>query len=129
MVALSIENINSKAPYKVLCREDRPFNYYFRTDFSVDFNISIKPDYSIIPSGANALDIINAGHKPSPNDPKFRQTLIAIIEEFFEKNNDVMLYITETGDEKQMFRNRLFVRWFNTYEKKEEFLFILQRET
>ena len=27
-----------------------------------------------------------------------------------------MLYITETGDEKQSFRDRLFVRWFNTYE-------------
>jgi hypothetical protein len=43
-------------------------------------------------------------------------TLIAIVEEFFERNNDVMLYVTETGDEKQAFRDRLFVRWFNTYE-------------
>ena len=28
-----------------------------------------------------------------------------------------MLYVTETGDEKQSFRDRLFVRWFNTYER------------
>ena len=27
-----------------------------------------------------------------------------------------MLYVTETGDEKQSFRDRLFIRWFNTYE-------------
>jgi hypothetical protein len=67
------------------------------------------------------LDIVNATHKASPNDIKFRQTLTAIIEEFFEQNNDVMLYITETGDEKQELRNRLFVRWFNTYENNDCF--------
>ena len=121
MVSLSIDSINGKAPYRVLCREDRPFNFYFRTDFSIDFNISIKPDYSIILSGAYTLDITNAVCKSSPNDPKFRKTLIAIIEEFFDKNNDVMLYVTETGDDKQMSRNRLFVRWFNTYEGNEKF--------
>lgn len=33
------------------------------------------------------LDIVNATHKASPNDIKFRQTLTAIIEEFFEQNN------------------------------------------
>ena len=41
--------------------------------------------------------------------------------EFFEQNNDVMLYITETGDKKQAFRDRLFVRWFNTYEHKDRY--------
>lgn len=52
---------------------------------------------------------------------KLRQTLMAIIEEFFRCNNDVMLYITETEDGKQAFRDRLFVRWFNTYEKHNQF--------
>ena len=32
-----------------------------------------------------------------------------------------MLYITETGDEKQETRNRLFLRWFNTYENRDRF--------
>lgn len=32
-----------------------------------------------------------------------------------------MLYITETGDEKQTFRNRLFVRWFNTCEHRDKY--------
>jgi len=54
-------------------------------------------------------------------DPKFKQTLITIVEEFFEQNNDVMLYITETGDKKKAFRDRLFVRWFNTYEHKDRY--------
>ena len=29
-----------------------------------------------------------------------------------------MLYLAETGDRKQEFRNRLFVRWFNIYERR-----------
>jgi hypothetical protein len=32
-----------------------------------------------------------------------------------------MLYVTETGDEKQSFRDRLFVRWFNTYEHHDKY--------
>lgn len=53
------------------------------------------------------------------SDPKFKATLIAIVEEFFRQNNDVMLYVTETKDLKQASRNRLFVRWFNTYKHHE----------
>lgn len=41
---------------------------------------------------------------------------MAIIEEFFSHNNEVLLYITETEDGKQSFRDRLFVRWFYMYE-------------
>lgn len=121
MNALSLEDINLHSPYKVLQREDRPQNYYFRTDFGIEFNISIEEDFAIVPSGTYALDITNREHKRSPLDPKFRLTLIAIVEEFFEKNNDVMLYVTETGDEKQAFRDRLFVRWFNTYEHHDRY--------
>ena len=30
-----------------------------------------------------------------------------------------MLYLADTGDRKQAFRNRLFVRWFNSYEHRD----------
>ena len=66
------------------------------------------------------LENINRQHVTSHVDIKLRQTITAIIEEFFEVNgNEVMLYITETGDGKQMFRNRLFVRWFNMYNQHD----------
>ncbi len=121
MEKLRIDRINQQAPYRVLLREDRPGNFYFKTDYDIEFKISFNLDDSIVPSGAYAIDIVNATNKPSPNDAKFRQTLMAIIEEFFEQNNDVMLYITETGDEKQEMRNRLFMRWFKTYEHRERY--------
>ena len=93
--------------------------YWFYTDFGVEYEIVIKANDIFIASGAYALDIINVWHQPSPGDPKFRQTLMAIVEEFFRQNNDVMLYVTETKDSKQASRNRLFVRWFNTYEHSD----------
>jgi hypothetical protein len=105
MNTLRLDIINLHAPYRVKQREDKPQHYYFRTDYGVEYDISLEEDFSIVPSGVYALDITNREHKRSPLDPKFRMTLIAIVEEFFERNNDVMLYVTETGDEKQSFRD------------------------
>lgn len=113
---LNLDNINEHAPYKVTTDADIPYLYYFCTDFEVEYEISIKANDTFVPSGAFSLDIRNKSDQPSPSDPKFRHTLMAIIEEFFRQNNDVMLYVTETKDSKQASRNRLFVRWFNTYE-------------
>ena len=33
-----------------------------------------------------------------------------------------MLYLAETGDGKQQFRNRLFVIWFNNYENRHNYV-------
>ena len=116
---LNLENINRLSPYNVTQRVDTPCVLSFYTDYGVEYEIVIKSNDVFIPSGAYALDIINVWHQPSPGDPKFRQTLMAIVEEFFRQNNDVMLYVTETNDKKQASRNRLFVRWFNSYEHRE----------
>ena len=39
-------------------------------------------------------------------------------------DNKTLLYICETGDEKQALRNRLFERWFSTYERKAQYTFV-----
>ena len=88
MITLNIENINRQSPYFVTCEADSV--YYFYTDFGVGYNIVIKPNDIC----AFVLDIINIWNVTSPGDPKFKLTLIAIVEEFFRQNNDVMLYVT-----------------------------------
>ena len=35
-----------------------------------------------------------------------------------------LLYICETGDKKQALRNRLFERWFSTFERKAQYTFV-----
>ena len=122
MSQLNIENVNRKAPYSVVQIEGFPHLYYFHTDYGVDYEISIKASDLFIPSGAYVLDIRNIYNQPSPGDDKLRLTLLAIIEEFFRCNNDVMLYVTETRDKKQAVRNRLFVRWFNMYELHNQYV-------
>ena len=122
MNQLNIETINRKAPYPVVQIEGLPHLYYFHTDHGVDYEISIKANDMFIPSGAYTLDIRNIYNQPSPGDDKLRLTLLALIEEFFRCNNDVMLYVTETKDEKQAVRNRLFVRWFNKYELHHQYV-------
>ena len=53
---------------------------------------------------------------------KVKGTIISIIEEFFRNNADILLYICETGDNKQSMRNRLFARWFNEYRFQQEYV-------
>ena len=78
---------------------------------------------SIVPSGTYEFGINNPKHNKSPLDPKLRNTIFAIVEEFFDVNGDeAMLYLADTGDGKQAFRNNLFIRWFNLYEHRDNFI-------
>ena len=79
-------------------------------------------DYSIWQSGAYQFYINNESHRPSPNDEKLKATVFRIIEAFFAANPDILLYICETGDGRQAFRSRLFVRWFSTYSGRDAYV-------
>ena len=79
-------------------------------------------DYSIWQTGAYQFTISNQTHQPSPLDQKLRETILLIIEAFFTANPDILLYICETGDGRQAFRSRLFIRWFNTYSHRDAYV-------
>ena len=79
-------------------------------------------DYSIWQSGAYQFYINNESHRPSPNDEKLKATVYRIIEAFFTANPDILLYICETGDGRQAFRSRLFIRWFNNYAGRDTYV-------
>ena len=117
MKKISLEKINEKALYRVVQIEELPHLFYIHTDFDVDYEISIKQSTALVQSGCYTLNIRNIWGQKSPGDAKFKQTLIAIVEEFFRNNADILLYICETGDN----RDRLFVRWFNTYVHRDQF--------
>ena len=59
MNTLRLDIINLHAPYRVRQREDKPQTNFFKTDFGIEFNISLEEDFLIVPSGAYALDITN----------------------------------------------------------------------
>ena len=87
------------------------------------YKIGFMDDDTIWESGAYQFVIVNENHTPSPNDPKLRETIFCIIENFFKVNPEILLYLCETGDGKQASRNRLFVRWFREYAQKHLYYF------
>ena len=98
-------------------------HWMFDTEYGVSYDIGFEPEETIWQDGAYMFNIINANHKKSPLDQKLKETIFAIIDEFFRANPAIMLYICATGDEKQSARNRLFERWFNEAESKGTYYF------
>lgn len=54
-----------------------------------------------------------------------RNTVVSIIDNFFEVNAVALLYICETGDRKQAMRNRLFESWFAYANEKDQYLIMV----
>ncbi len=120
MNALDLNRINRLAPYKVWTEDGR--DYIVETSRGQIFVIGFMDDYSIWQSGAYQFTINNRSNQPSPLDLKLRETILLLIESFFSANPDILLYICETGDGRQAFRSRLFVRWFNNYSGRDAYV-------
>jgi len=117
MNPLDSQRINSHAPYKVEESDDEYFFEFF-TEHDVHYSVGFMPDDSLMQSEAYHLIIVNVDNRPSPSDRKVKDTVLAIVAEFFEQNNTTLLYICDTGDGKQRMRSRLFERWFAAYNQK-----------
>lgn len=120
MQQLDLNRVNTTAPYNVSMRTEQV--YYFKTDVGMICTITFMDDYSIWEEGAYQFVINNENQVPSPLDTKLRDTIFILIDAFFAVNPDILLYICETGDGKQEFRSRLFLRWFNTYAGRDAYV-------
>jgi len=102
---------NKKRAYLVKLEEDMRKEYKARMGVEAkDFFVLWYP-----------LIIANLNNVKSPRDTKVRDSILAIVDEFFNKNQSTLLYICETGDGKQGIRSRLFEYWFETYRYKALF--------
>ena len=120
MKALDLNLVNRLSPYKVWTEDGRDF--FIETTRGQIFLVGFMDDYSIWETGAYQFTINNQSHQPSPNDLKLKATILLLIEAFFAANPDILLYICETGDGKQAFRSRLFIRWFNTSKNRDAYI-------
>lgn len=118
MMDLDLSRINMMSPYSVWKEGD---TYLFKTDYDIVYAVSF--DYEEI-RGFNAywFNLANTSIKPSPNDKKIMQTIICIIESFFHSNPDFLLYICDIANDQQAQRDRLFLRWFNGYMQKQQYV-------
>lgn len=121
MKPLSLDIINTSAPYEVYWHE-KSRTYRFKSDSGVVLAIGFDDDDMIENAESYVFSIINVNKVPSPRDQKMRDTVLLIIEEFFNMNEAALLYICESGDGKQQMRSRLFEFWFSSYHMKDKFL-------
>ena len=122
MNSLSLHAVIASSSYEVSAVNDGCYQFF--TDYGVHCTVEFVLDDSLLSHETYHLLIVNVNHQKSPSDVKVRDTIIAIIDEFFVENNTTLLYICETGDKKQALRNRLFERWFSTYERKAQYTFV-----
>jgi len=125
MVELSLDRINAVAPYQVQL-DSRTGLYKFVSDYQVWFSVAFEENDLLQSGESYQFALTNYEGKKSPRDNKVRITILAIIGEFFAKNEAALLYICETGDGMQKMRNRLFHFWFGVYAEHDEFLFLPQ---
>ena len=124
MNPLSLDKINKVSSYEVQMVIE-PNTYRFVTEYGVEIAISLDLD-DILESGESYMfNITNVNKQRSPRDLKVRDTVISIIDNFFEVNSVALLYICETGDRKQAMRNRLFDSWFAYANSKEQYVIMV----
>lgn len=111
MRELTLDHINCKTPYKVGMA--RKGTYLFHTETDVVYSIMFQPDMEIAGSQTYQFVIDRLSESKDSHPGWVKDTIIAIICEFFEQNNDILLYICDTDDGREAMRNRLFLRWFS----------------
>lgn len=124
MNPLSLTRINEKSSYQVEFTEEEGF-YQFYTDRGVHYSVGFMEDDILLSHNSYQLIIANINNHKSPRDWKVRDTIVSIVDEFFRCNNSTLLYICETGDNKQSMRSRLFEYWFSTYNRNRKALFTM----
>lgn len=100
MEPLSLEHININSSYLVE-PTDKDGYYQFFTDSDVHYSVGFMEDDVLISKNSYQLIIANLNNHKSPRDSKVRDTIVSIVDEFFNRNNSTLLYICETGDDKQ----------------------------
>lgn len=110
MVTIDLTRVNRISPYSLVA-SNRSLFYELITDTGIDYTIGFTPNGILSDVLSYEFVIVNRSQRKSPRDVKLRQSIIALIQEFFRQRKAVLIYICETGDNRQSQRFRLFDSW------------------
>ena len=119
MNQLDFTRIQANSPYTI--EEVANGIYLFETDNDVLYKIEFEEDTAIGNCDTYQFYINNVRHVRAERDTKVKQTVMAILIEFFRANASVVLYVCDTSDGRQRKRSLLFQRWFQEYDHTEQF--------
>ena len=119
MILLSLERLNENAPYYVMLSPKG--NYIFETERNIHYSVSFEEDTPFGGCETYQFIIEKIDRVRSSYDPKVEMTILAIINEFFDEGQNVLLYICDTSDGREANRNRLFLSWFEKHAQAGRF--------
>ena len=119
MIFLSLDSINRQDVYYVMISPQG--GYIFETEKGIHYTISFEEESSF--GGCNTYQFIIEKRERvrSAHDPKVEQTILAILNQFFLENLDVLLYMCDDSDGREANRNRLFLTWFKKHAAPDRF--------
>lgn len=112
MNPIDLKIVNVYSPYAVWFDDDV---YYFKTDFDILYAVSFDEEGIFVEDAAYWFNLSNMTHKKSPGDKKIGITIKSLINGFFDANPNILLYMCDTANGQQAERNRLFKRWFKSF--------------
>ncbi len=127
MIYFSLPRILSASPYEILLSEG---DFLFQTEKGVRYEISFNKE-DIIFGGCETYQFIirKLDDNRSSYDPKVKDTILSVINEFFHANQKILLYICDTADGKEGSRNRLFLNWFERNAEEGRFTIMTANAT
>lgn len=122
MIELDVKLINSQTQYSVSRMEDGL--YSFETENGIVYEIGFALDNPVGDCETYQFYINSLNNQRPPFDPNVRNVVIRILEDFFDRNESVILYVCDTSDERQRIRSMLFDRWFRESKRSNEFVIL-----
>ncbi|MBQ7150592.1 MAG: hypothetical protein IJS06_06500 [Prevotella sp.] len=119
MIVLSLDSINRQDVYYVMISPQG--GYIFETEKGIHYTISFEEESSFGGCGTYQFIIEKRERTRSAHDPKVEQTILAILNQFFVEHLDVLLYLCDDSDGREVNRNRLFLTWFKKHAAPDRF--------
>ena len=120
MISISESVVNARSPYALTRVEELTFS--LTTDKGVQYFIGFNEDHEFLSEGSYYFMIENVNGTHVEHDEKLLQTIFILVEEFFNQDPMIMLYVCDSKDKRQEARNRLFSSWFKRYKNADQYI-------
>ena len=102
-------------PFEI--NEVEKFDYTFVSRDGINYRVFFSPLQDYYPELPNtySFSIEPEDRTPHPFDRRIAMTVVAILERFFQNDENAMIMICDTLDGKERKRRKLFDRWFKMF--------------
>ncbi len=112
---VSVDVINIVSPYHVRVHKTNKQILTFTTDNALVYQISFFVDESLFVENVYQFVIEEINDTHASHDWKIEQTVVAILNSFFQHLDHSLAFVCDTKGDYASARNYLFARWFRKY--------------